>query len=55
MPSDVLATPAREHKIHLINAPVTPAGRIELLYYLREQAMSITLHRFGNLASDLRP
>ena len=28
--------------------PVTPAGRIELLTFLREQAVSITAHRFGN-------
>jgi RHH-type proline utilization regulon transcriptional repressor/proline dehydrogenase/delta 1-pyrroline-5-carboxylate dehydrogenase len=27
--------------------PVTEAGRIELLPYLREQAVSITAHRFG--------
>ena len=28
--------------------PVTQAGRIELLPFLREQAISITAHRFGN-------
>ncbi len=28
--------------------PVTPAGRVELLPFLREQAISITAHRFGN-------
>ena len=28
--------------------PVTPAGRIEMLPFLREQAISITAHRFGN-------
>ena len=28
--------------------PVTEAGRIEMLPYLREQAVSITAHRFGN-------
>jgi len=27
---------------------VTRAGRIELLPFLREQAVSITNHRFGN-------
>ncbi|MCM6762247.1 bifunctional proline dehydrogenase/L-glutamate gamma-semialdehyde dehydrogenase [Rathayibacter sp. ZW T2_19] len=27
--------------------PVTPAGRVELLPFLREQAVSITNHRFG--------
>ncbi|MBU2665091.1 proline dehydrogenase family protein [Actinoplanes bogorensis] len=29
-------------------APVTEAGRIELLPFLHEQAISITAHRFGN-------
>jgi len=27
---------------------VTQAGRIEVLPFLREQAISITAHRFGN-------
>jgi RHH-type proline utilization regulon transcriptional repressor/proline dehydrogenase/delta 1-pyrroline-5-carboxylate dehydrogenase len=27
---------------------VTPAGRLELLPFLREQSISITAHRFGN-------
>jgi len=27
---------------------VTRAGRVELLPFLREQAVSITAHRFGN-------
>ncbi|MCB0991285.1 MAG: aldehyde dehydrogenase family protein, partial [Acidimicrobiales bacterium] len=34
----------------LIDTPVTGDGRIELGYYLREQAVSRTLHRFGNVA-----
>ncbi|WP_277959118.1 bifunctional proline dehydrogenase/L-glutamate gamma-semialdehyde dehydrogenase [Frigoribacterium faeni] len=29
-------------------APVTPTGRLELLPFLREQAVAITAHRFGN-------
>jgi RHH-type proline utilization regulon transcriptional repressor/proline dehydrogenase/delta 1-pyrroline-5-carboxylate dehydrogenase len=28
--------------------PVTAAGRIEVLPFLLEQAVSITAHRFGN-------
>ncbi len=28
--------------------PVTPSGRVELLPFLHEQAISITAHRFGN-------
>jgi len=29
-------------------AAVTPTGRLELLPFLREQAVAITAHRFGN-------
>ena len=32
--------------------PVTTAGRIELLPFLREQSVSITAHRFGNPDKD---
>lgn len=35
--------------IHLADGPVTANGRVELLNYLKEQAVSRTLHRFGNL------
>lgn len=34
-------------EVTLHAAPVTAAGRIELLPFLREQAVSITAHRFG--------
>ena len=34
--------------VAIYSDPVTPAGRIELLVFLREQAVSITAHRFGN-------
>ncbi|MGE3192310.1 MAG: bifunctional proline dehydrogenase/L-glutamate gamma-semialdehyde dehydrogenase [Microbacteriaceae bacterium] len=30
------------------SGPVTAAGRVELLPFLREQAVSVTAHRFGN-------
>jgi len=30
------------------SGPVTTSGRIELLPFLHEQAVSITAHRFGN-------
>jgi len=30
------------------SGPVTASGRVELLPFLREQALSITAHRFGN-------
>ncbi len=35
--------------IHVASDPVTAEGRIELLHYLREQAISETAHRYGNL------
>ena len=34
--------------IAIYGGPVTTAGRIELLPFLREQAVSLTAHRFGN-------
>jgi RHH-type proline utilization regulon transcriptional repressor/proline dehydrogenase/delta 1-pyrroline-5-carboxylate dehydrogenase len=37
--------------IAVYSHPVTQAGRIELLPFLREQAISITAHRFGNPSS----
>jgi RHH-type proline utilization regulon transcriptional repressor/proline dehydrogenase/delta 1-pyrroline-5-carboxylate dehydrogenase len=35
--------------VHIADEPVTTDGRIELLHYLREQSVSRTLHRYGNL------
>jgi RHH-type proline utilization regulon transcriptional repressor/proline dehydrogenase/delta 1-pyrroline-5-carboxylate dehydrogenase len=35
--------------VHLATDPVTTNSRIEMLHYLREQAVSRTLHRYGNL------
>lgn len=34
--------------LSMYDQPVTESGRIELLPYFREQAVSITAHRFGN-------
>ena len=42
---------AQAAEINIIDAPVTASGRLELRWYLREQAISRTLHRFGNLIS----
>ena len=36
-------------EVDLIDAPVTASGRLELRWFLREQTISRTLHRFGNL------
>ena len=36
-------------EVDLVDEAVTASGRLELRWYLREQAISRTLHRFGNL------
>ncbi|HPG25299.1 MAG TPA: aldehyde dehydrogenase family protein, partial [Myxococcota bacterium] len=46
--SPVLRRAAVLAGIHVADEPVTASGRIELLHGLREQAVSRTLHRFGN-------
>ena len=35
--------------VYLARAPVLAQGRVELLWYLREQSISIDYHRYGNL------
>jgi len=40
---------ARSAGIHPVDDAVTADGRIELLHYLREQSISRTQHRYGNL------
>lgn len=41
-------------EVALIDDPVTSSGRVELRYWLKEQALSITLHRFGNRSVAFR-
>lgn len=36
---------------YLADAPVSPHGRIELLWYFREQSVSHVYHRYGNLGT----
>jgi hypothetical protein len=40
--------------ISVIDAPVLANGRLELRYYLREQALSHTVHRYGNIMRTYR-
>ena len=47
--SDELRAAANEAGVHLADDPVTAEGRVELLHYLREQAISRTTHRYGNV------
>ena len=44
-----LHTVANRLGLHVADGPVTDEGRVELLHYLREQAISRTMHRYGNL------
>ncbi len=37
--------------LYVAAAPVLPVGRIELLWYLREQSLCIDYHRYGNLGA----
>lgn len=47
--SKELQIAASESATHIIDAPVLANGRYELLHYLREIALSIDYHRYGNL------
>ena len=42
---------AAEAFVHLADTPVLAEGRIELLWYLREQSISDDYHRYGNLGA----
>ncbi len=50
--SEAMRVAAAAAGIHLADEPVTADGRIELRHYLREQSVSRTLHRFGNLVGE---
>lgn len=40
---------ANAQGIHIADQPVVPFGEVELLHLVREQSISRTMHRFGNL------
>ncbi len=44
-----LRAAAADHGVHIADNAVTADGRRELLHYLREQAISRTVHRYGNI------
>ena len=48
-----LRVAAAEAFIHLADAPVLAEGRVELLWYVREQSLSHDYHRYGNLGPRL--
>ncbi len=39
---------AHRPEVALLDDPVTASGRVELRYWVKEQSISMTLHRFGN-------
>ncbi|MGI8601947.1 MAG: proline dehydrogenase family protein [Verrucomicrobiales bacterium] len=54
-PSDLLLRAAYAAGLNWINAPISHEGRVELRYWLREQAISETRHRYGNVMPSARP
>ena len=40
---------ANEHFVYIADEPVSELGNVELLWYVREQSVSIDYHRYGNL------
>ncbi|TFH74094.1 bifunctional proline dehydrogenase/L-glutamate gamma-semialdehyde dehydrogenase [Cellulomonas sp. HD19AZ1] len=56
--ADVAAATGGRPDVAVWDHPVTEAGRVELLPFLREQAVSVTAHRFGTphpLTDDVLP
>ncbi|MEZ4736586.1 MAG: proline dehydrogenase family protein [Caldilineaceae bacterium] len=47
--SEALRRSVNEARVAIIDASVLANGRLELRWYLREQAVSQTMHRYGNL------
>jgi RHH-type proline utilization regulon transcriptional repressor/proline dehydrogenase/delta 1-pyrroline-5-carboxylate dehydrogenase len=52
-PSDALLTAAYAAGLNWINAPMLACGRHELPRWLREQAVSRTMHRYGLIAEPV--
>ena len=46
--SQVHQAVASRPEVALLDDVVTASGRVELRYWVKEQAVSMTLHRFGN-------
>jgi len=49
--SEAVLCAAAERCVHIASEPVLAAGRVELLWHLREQSLSSDYHRYGNLGS----
>jgi RHH-type transcriptional regulator, proline utilization regulon repressor / proline dehydrogenase / delta 1-pyrroline-5-carboxylate dehydrogenase len=48
---DLIREAAADRGVYLADEPVLAEGRIELLWYLREQSISFDYHRYGNLGA----
>ena len=48
-PTDVLGRAVIGTPVRLTYAPCVAASRVEMLYFMREQSVSIDYHRYGNL------
>jgi len=46
---EVIRTAAAGQLSYVADAPVSPHGRVELLWYVREQSIAHRYHRYGNL------
>jgi RHH-type proline utilization regulon transcriptional repressor/proline dehydrogenase/delta 1-pyrroline-5-carboxylate dehydrogenase len=46
---DVVLAAAHAAGVDVDLAPLVPHGRVELLHWVREQAISETTHRYGNV------
>ncbi len=53
-PSEELLRTVHEAGLDWIDAPISAVGRIELTRWLREQSVTETLHRYGNVLLDRR-
>ncbi len=51
--SEALLRAAWRAEVDVDTSPVTAVGRVELPRYVREQAISRTMHRFGNILEDV--
>lgn len=54
VPQELVEVAARHIHVTLVTDPVTVSGRVEQRYYVREQAVSMTMHRFGNPDRDFQ-
>ncbi|GAB5403235.1 MAG: bifunctional proline dehydrogenase/L-glutamate gamma-semialdehyde dehydrogenase [Aureliella sp.] len=46
---DCIRRAADENFVYIARSPVSLAGRVELLWYVREQSVCLDYHRYGNL------